>query len=245
MKPTKFKVNVQQSSLIIRKLPNGEPTGLFAVKGSIVEVDKEEIVMVDKKETRWSRIASGWVSSKFLLKVEDEVVAPPKPGVQNKFTHQPIIYPVRDFLVLRTAGLATPQGAMFGMTRKHANGKPKPHQGIDLAVPPGEPIFAVEKGTVVDIRVSADYGKVLCLKVDEGALKDKFFFYAHLNKVSVKKGDKVEAGDILGLTGSTGNASAQTTVAKGSHLHFEGREIMMAGLGLAGRFDPLPLIRLK
>ena len=147
MKPTKFKVNVQQSSLIIRKLPNGEPTGLFAVKGSIVEVDKEEIVMVDKKETRWSRIASGWVSSKFLLKVEDEVVAPPKPGLQNKFTHQPIIYPVRDFLVLRTAGLATPQGAMFGMTRKHANGKPKPHQGIDLAVPPGEPIFAVEKGT--------------------------------------------------------------------------------------------------
>lgn len=78
-----------------------------------------------------------------------------------------------------------------------------------------------------------------------GALKDKFFFYAYLNKVSVKKGDKVEAGDVLGLTGSTGNATAQTAVAKGSHLQFEGRDIMMAGLGLAGRCDPLPLIRLK
>jgi len=237
MEPTRFKVNVKQSSLIIRKLPNGEPTGLFAVKGSILTIDKEE--------DGWSGIVGGgWVSSKFLVKVED-TIAPPKPGVQNKFTHQPIIYPVRDHLVLRTAGLATPQGAMFGMTRKYANGKPKPHQGIDLAVPPGEPIFAVEKGTIVDIRVSADYGKILCLKVDEGQLKDKFFFYAHLNKISVKKGDKVEAGDVLGLTGSTGNASAQTTVAKGSHLHFEGRDIMMAGLGLAGRFDPLPLIRLK
>jgi len=237
MEPTKFKVNVQHDPLTIRKTPNGEPTGLSAVKGAIVVVDKEE--------NGWSHIPSGWVSTKFLIKVVEEAVAPPKPNAQLKFTHQPIIFPVRDHLILRTAGLATPQGAMFGMTRKHANGKPKPHQGIDLAVPPNEPIFAVEKGTIVDVRVSDAYGKVLCLKVVEGALKDKFFFYAHLNKVTKKIGDKVEAGDILGLTGSTGNASAQTTVNTGSHLHFEGRNIMMTGLGLAGRFDPLPLIRLK
>lgn len=236
MQPTKFKVNVKHDPLTIRKTPNGEPTGLYAVKGTIVEV-------VEEKDG-WSRIAGGWVSSKFLLKVDD-IVAPPKPSAPLKFTHQPIIFPVRDHLILRTAGLATPQGAMFGMTRKYSNGKPKPHQGIDLEVPPGEPIFAVEKGTVVDIRFSVDYGNILCLQVDEGALKGKFFFYAHLKKADKKKGDKVEAGDIIGLTGSTGNAKTMTTISLGSHLHFEGRTIMMAGLGLAGRFDPLPLIRLK
>ncbi len=239
MEPTKYKVNVKQDPLTIRKTPNGEPTGLSAAKGTILIVDKEE--------NGWSRIAGGyWVSSKFLLKVEEEAtVAPPRPNAPLKFTHQPIIFPVRDHLILRTAHLASPQGAMFGMTRRYANGKPKPHQGIDLEVPPGEPIFAVEKGTIVDVRFSTDYGKVLCLRVDEGALKGKFFFYAHLNKVSKKIGDKVEAGDIIGLTGTTGNASAMTTISKGSHLHFEGRHEMMAGLGLGGRFDPLPLIRIK
>ena len=234
MEPTKFRVNVKNSSLIIRKTPGGEPTGLFAVKGSIL--------LVDKQDGGWSRIPHGWVSTQYLVKVEETTTT----TVSNaKFTHQPIVYPVRDFLVLRTAGLATPEGAKFGMTRKHSNGKPKPHQGIDLAVPPGEPIFAVENGTIVDVRVSTDYGKILCMRVDEGRLKNKFFFYAHLDKVSVKKGDIVKAGDIIGLTGSSGNAKGMTTVKNGSHLHFEGRNEMAPGLGLAGRFDPLSLIRLK
>jgi murein DD-endopeptidase MepM/ murein hydrolase activator NlpD len=63
--------------------------------------------------------------------------------------------------------------------------------------------------------------------------------------VDVKIGDKVNAGDPIGLTGSTGNAKSMTTIRLGSHLHFEGRTVMQAGLGLGGRFDPLPLIRLK
>ncbi len=236
MEPTKFKVNTQQGNLTIRKQPNGDLTGLAAPKGSIV------IVLEEKNG--WSRIANGWVSSKFLLKVDDAVTAP-EPAGPLKFTHQPIIFPDTDHLILRTAGLATPEGAKFGMTRKDAKGKPKPHQGIDLEVPPGEPIFAVEKGTIVDSRFSKDYGTVLCLRVDEGALKGKFFFYAHLNKVDVKIGDKVMAGDVIGLTGSTGNAKSMTTIRLGSHLHFEGRTVMQAGLGLGGRFDPLPLIKLK
>jgi murein DD-endopeptidase MepM/ murein hydrolase activator NlpD len=236
MEPTKFKVITQQGNLTIRKQPNGELTGLSAPKGSIV--------VVTEQKNGWSRIAEGWVSSKFLSKADDTVVVT-EPDAPLKFTHQPIIFPDPDHLILRTAGLATPEGAKFGMTRKDAKGKPKPHQGIDLEVPPGEPIFAVEKGTIVDSRFSKDYGTVLCLRADEGALKGKFFFYAHLNKVDVKIGDKVEAGDVLGLTGSTGNAKSMTTIRLGSHLHFEGRTIMQAGLGLGGRFDPLPLIRLK
>jgi murein DD-endopeptidase MepM/ murein hydrolase activator NlpD len=236
MEPTKFKVNTQHDDLTIRKLPNGELAGLSAKKGSVV-------VVLEQKDG-WSRIAEGWVSSKFLLKVDDVTVTA-EPDTLLKFTHQPIIFPDPDHLILRTAGLATPEGAKFGMTRKDSKGKPKPHQGIDLEVPPGEPVFAVETGTIVDKRFSKDYGNVLCLSVSEGALKGKFFFYAHLNRMDVAIGDKVNAGDAIGLTGSTGNAKSMTTIRLGSHLHFEGRTVMQAGLGLGGRFDPLPLIRLK
>jgi murein DD-endopeptidase MepM/ murein hydrolase activator NlpD len=250
MEPTKFKVNTTKGDLRVRKLPadDGELTGITKKKGTIVVVTDEQ--------NGWSKIAEGWVFSGFLLKVEEAVSANPpmqteetvsaaKPGTAYKFTHQPIIFPAEDKLVLRTAVLPSVKGAMFGMTRTYANGKPKPHQGIDLEVPPGEPVFAVENGVIVDSRVSKDYGKILCLSVTEGTLKGKFFFYAHLNGVNVKIGDRVKAGDRIGLTGSTGNASAMTTIKKGSHLHFEARTVMQAGLGLAGRYDPLPYITLK
>lgn len=250
MEPTKFKVNTIKGELRVRKSPgtDGKFTGTTVKNGTIVTV-------INAKNG-WSKIEEGWVYSKFLLQTEEPVAARPRLrnvepalsrsiNIPEKFTHQPIIFPETDKLVLRTALLSSVKGAMFGMTRTDANGKPKPHQGIDLEVPPGEPIFAVENGEIVDSRFSKDYGKILCLKVTEGALKDKFFFYAHLNEVHVKPGDKVKAGDRIGLTGSTGNASAMLTIKKGSHLHFEARTIMQAGLGLAGRYDPLPYIRLK
>ena len=51
--------------------------------------------------------------------------------------------------ILRTAGLSTVNGARFGMTRKYPNGKPRPHQGIDLATDEGYRVYAVEDGEIV------------------------------------------------------------------------------------------------
>lgn len=238
MVPTKYKVNTANDDLRVRKSPslNGELTGTTKKNGTVITV-------LDQQGD-WSKIDEGWVFSSLLLKVNGTVAAV-SPDATYKFSFQPIIFPEKDKLILRTALLSSVKGATFGMTRTHANGKPKPHQGIDLEVPPGEPIFAVETGEIVDIRFSTDYGKVLCLKVTEGTLKGKFFFYAHLNEVSVKLGAKVKAGERIGLTGSTGNAVKMTTVKSGAHLHFEARNVMQAGLGLAGRYDPLPYIRLR
>jgi murein DD-endopeptidase MepM/ murein hydrolase activator NlpD len=238
MEPTKYKVNTSIDDLRIRKTPSltGELTGITKKHGSIITV-------IDQQGD-WSKIDEGWVFTDLLLKVGNNADAI-QPDATYKFAFQPIVFPEKDKLILRTAALPSVKGAMFGMTRKYPDGRPKPHQGIDLEVPPGEPIFAVENGEIVDIRVSKDYGKVLCLKVTDGALKGKFFFYAHLNGISVKLGNKVRAGDQLGLTGSTGNAINMTTVKSGSHLHFEARTVMQAGLGLGGRYDPLPYIRLR
>ena len=149
--------------------------------------------------------------------------------------------------VLRTAGLSTVNGARFGMTRKYPNGKPRPHQGIDLATDEGYRVYAVEDGEIVSIAKGLDgYGFTISLKInnkDNPELNGKFAFYAHLDRIDVKVGDKVNYGCVIGLSGDTGNATGMKTVAKGGHLHFEIRTIQNPGLGLGGRIDPEPFIK--
>ena len=49
-----------------------------------------------------------------------------------------------------------------------------------------------------------------------------YFFYAHLSEISLKMGEKVKAGKVIGLTGNTGRG-ASTLLPKQRHLHFEVR----------------------
>lgn len=158
-----------------------------------------------------------------------------------KFTNNPLKY-VR----LREFGLLSINSARFGMTRKYANGRPKPHQGIDLATPEGYRIYAVENGEIVGVAKGLDgYGFVINLKMDcprKSELHGKFAFYAHLDRIDVKVGQKVKAGQQLGLSGDTGNAKGMKTEKQGAHLHFEVRTVQNAGLGLKGRINPEPFI---
>ena len=149
--------------------------------------------------------------------------------------------------ILRTAGLSTVNGARFGMTRKNPNGSPRAHQGIDLATDEGYRVYAVEDGEIVATAKGLDgYGFTITLKIkntDNPELNGKFAFYAHLDRIDVKVGDKVNYGCVIGLSGDTGNATGMKTVAKGGHLHFEIRTIQNPGLGLGGRIDPEPYIK--
>ena len=148
---------------------------------------------------------------------------------------------------LRVMPNGSTKGAKFGMTRTHKNGKPKPHQGVDLAVDNNYRCYAVEDCEVVEIRDSISYGLTITLKLDcpdKPELNGKFAFYAHLNREDVSLGQKLKAGDIVGLTGDTGNADGMTTIANGGHLHFELRTQKICSLGLVGRIDPLPYIDL-
>lgn len=88
------------------------------------------------------------------------------------------------------------------------------HSGIDMTARQGTPIYATGDGVV---RVAArnpeglsGYGIVV--EIDHG-----FGFqtlYAHMNSVTVKKGQKVKRGEQIGTVGSSGMSS-------GSHLHYE------------------------
>lgn len=160
---------------------------------------------------------------------------------------------------LRTAGLAGKTGAMFGWTR---NGGKKNHQGIDLAANPGTPIFAVADGIVYSKQSpspSYAYGNTLVLEVGINDLPEaqasEFrrinpnartigFFYAHLSELPDTNKKIVKCGDVIGKTGSSGNACKMTDISRGAHLHFEVRlEARKLATGLANRADPLPFIK--
>lgn len=85
------------------------------------------------------------------------------------------------------------------------------HSGIDFSAPKGTPIFSTGDGTVVKIRHSRrGYGNTVLIDHGYGYKT----FYAHLNKILVKKGQKVKRGEKIGLIGNTGKSTAP-------HLHYE------------------------
>lgn len=85
------------------------------------------------------------------------------------------------------------------------------HQGIDIFAAYGTPVFAVADG-VVDVGSNRLGGLVVRLFSDEG---DRYY-YAHLASQSVTDGQRVQAGDVLGGTGTSGNAAGTPP-----HLHWQ------------------------
>jgi len=88
------------------------------------------------------------------------------------------------------------------------------HDGIDIGAKEGTPVHAAASGTVVyaDSRMSG-YGKLIILRHGN----NMFTAYAHNQRMLVRKGNKVRAGDVIGRVGHTGRAT-------GPHLHFEVRQ---------------------
>jgi murein DD-endopeptidase MepM/ murein hydrolase activator NlpD len=84
------------------------------------------------------------------------------------------------------------------------------HFGVDMAAPEGTPIVAAHAGVITLSREEGGYG--LCIKIDHGSGIETV--YGHASALFVTLGQRVEAGQKIGLVGSTGYST-------GSHLHFE------------------------
>lgn len=115
----------------------------------------------------------------------------------------------------------------------HPRGKYGPrrrrqHQGVDLPLKTGDPVYATFCGRV---RISqynkGGYGNLVIIRHDNGLET----YYGHLSERMVEPGQWVEAGQIIGLGGSTGRST-------GPHLHFETRYYGQS-------FDPERLIDFK
>ena len=86
------------------------------------------------------------------------------------------------------------------------------HLGVDYAAPIGTPVRSVGDATVEFAGVQSGYGNVVILRHSQ----NRETLYAHLSRIDVRKGQRIEQGHRLGAVGNTG----WTT---GPHLHFEFR----------------------
>ena len=83
------------------------------------------------------------------------------------------------------------------------------HTGVDIANKKGTSIFSSTDGTVTKVANNKYNGNFV--EITNGKLVTK---YAHMDRVSIKQGAEVKAGDLIGYMGETGYAT-------GPHLHFE------------------------
>jgi|GEM_PF-1960340 len=84
------------------------------------------------------------------------------------------------------------------------------HTGMDFGAAQGSEVTAALAGTVKEVGSTGPYGNHVIIKHANGIST----MYAHMSKVSVKKGERVKLGQEIGKVGSTGNST-------GPHLHFE------------------------
>jgi murein DD-endopeptidase MepM/ murein hydrolase activator NlpD len=99
----------------------------------------------------------------------------------------------------------------FGMTIDSLHPNWYLHTGIDIAWAIGTPIVATANGTVYQVGYTEDLGLYITLKHKYGI----YTKYGHLSSAIVKKGQKVNRGDVIG---ASGNSGLMTT---GPHLHYE------------------------
>ncbi len=102
----------------------------------------------------------------------------------------------------------------FGFPRMPGTPDAHAHQGIDIFAPRGTPLVAAERGVVGRVGIGRLGGLKLWLRGESGA----DWYYAHLDGFApgLHNGQLVEAGELLGYVGNTGNA-----VGTPPHLHME------------------------
>lgn len=136
------------------------------------------------------------------------------PGLREPYEDGPSLpthWPLdEEWVVTREQSSATPGG--------------EAHPGLDVAVPLGTPIRAAGGGVVAEAGNDPEYGRFVLIMHPEGYQT----MYGHASRLLVVAGESVRAGQVIGLSGSTGRSTAP-------HLHFETRR--------AGRpIDPRTLL---
>ncbi|MDR1978267.1 MAG: M23 family metallopeptidase [Synergistaceae bacterium] len=149
-------------------------------------------------------------------KLTPETLASLPPLILNPPERKPPV-PPRSITPTTSAGMLWPVSGKVssGFGRR---GKRRFHAGIDIPMPQGTPIAAAQDGVVLDIGTTGSkkyrgYGNAALVDHGNGVAT----MYAHCQSISVKKGQKIKRGDIVGLVGNTGRTTTH-------HVHFEVRK---------------------
>lgn len=101
----------------------------------------------------------------------------------------------------------------FGHRTDPFNGRSAMHSGMDFKAARGTPVRATGDGVIIKAGRKGGYGKVVEVQHRDGLITR----YAHLSRISVKNGQRVRLGQVVGKVGSTGRST-------GPHLHYEVRQ---------------------
>ena len=159
------------------------------------------------------------LNEKDLARAEKESTIMDRLWVASKpapFWNSPFIMPL-DSKVIGTFG-----------RRSIINDQPRsPHTGVDLRGSRGTPVKATNDGKIVLTGNLFFTGNTVVIDHGAGIMS----MYFHLDKINVKKGDKISRGKVLGTVGSTGRAT-------GPHLHW--------GIRISNqRVDPINLVKIS
>ncbi len=114
----------------------------------------------------------------------------------------PNIWPVRD--------PARYVSSRYGYRKDPMTGRSKLHKGLDIIAAHGSPTLSTATGVVRVAERSPSYGNYVVIDHGGGFAT----LYAHLSKLAVQRGQRVERGQLIGLIGATGRTTAP-------HLHYE------------------------
>jgi murein DD-endopeptidase MepM/ murein hydrolase activator NlpD/Zn-dependent protease with chaperone function len=118
---------------------------------------------------------------------------------------------VQSGFIWHTAPVDAPVSALFGHRPDPVTGEPNFHSGVDFTVPIGTPVKTPASGTVTASAEWGRYGQII--EIDNGSgIRTRF---AHLGKRLVHWGDRVSEGQVIALSGNTGQSRPTP------HLHFE------------------------
>ena len=124
-------------------------------------------------------------------------------GREKMIASMPSIMPVSNKNLKRTA-------SGWGMRMHPIYKILRFHYGMDFTASTGTDVFSTGNGVVKSADREVGYGN--CVVIDHGFGYETY--YAHLSKIDVKVGQKINRGDVIGLVGSTGTSTAP-------HLHYE------------------------
>ena len=153
------------------------------------------------------------------IKRENKIISDARSIESNlTFFRKKFIPPLQDAIITGVYG-----------SQRILNGKPKwPHYGIDFAAKEGTEIKAMLDGTATMVEPDLFYtGGTLIFDHGHGIST----LYMHMQKIYVKKGQKVKQGEIIGTVGSTGRST-------GAHL-----DVRLNWFGI--RLDPMTVLNIK
>ncbi len=200
----RFYVELEEENLVVtmvipnRTLKKQLPMETIYVEDSSLYIGETKVLVEGQPELREITVekfidANGNTSQSFS---ESRVVKEDVPRLISIGTKEKPAYimPVEDYV------FTSSYGPRWG----------RAHEGIDLAVSTGTEVSAAAEGVVIQSGWNGGYG--ISIYVDHG--NGIITRYGHLSQAYAQVGRKVKQGEIIGLSGNTGNST-------GPHLHFE------------------------